>query len=188
MLSGNENFSLLGFSDLNARTGKELDYIIDDNVEWISGLEWYTASDFSRRKKSKDNHVNIFGRTLLNLCEELDVHIVNGRCGYNCVKESFSFKTRMPGTVKCRPTVAYWVQIDGINIATELITRYYSTRHWSNAVLMLGQRLRRWPNIEPTLDKCTMFERKSSCPANASHLYDIYAMSAQRLRRWSNIA
>ena len=42
------------------------------------------------------------------------------------LKESFSFKTRMPGTVKCRPTVAYWVQIDGINIATELITRYYS--------------------------------------------------------------
>ena len=23
------------------------------------------------------------------------------------IKESFSFKTRMPGTVKCRPTVAY---------------------------------------------------------------------------------
>ena len=42
------------------------------------------------------------------------------------IKESFSFKTRMPGTVKCRPTVAYRVQIDGINIATELITRYYS--------------------------------------------------------------
>ena len=40
---------------------------------------------------------------------------------------------------------------------------------------MLGQRLRRWPNIEPTSDKCTMFERKSSCPANARHLYDIYA-------------
>ena len=39
---------------------------------------------------------------------------------------------------------------------------------------MLGQRLRRWPNIEPTLDKFTMFERKSSCPANARHLYDIY--------------
>ena len=53
---------------------------------------------------------------------------------------------------------------------------------------MLGERLRRWPNIEPTLDKCTMFERKSSCPANARRLYDIYAMSAQRLRRWSNIA
>ena len=44
----------------------------------------------------------------------------------NLIKESFSFKTHMPGTVKCRPTVAYWVQIDGINIATELITRYHS--------------------------------------------------------------
>ena len=40
-------------------------------------------------------------------------------------KEWFNCKTRMPRTVKCRPTVAYWVQIDGINIATELITRYY---------------------------------------------------------------
>ena len=89
MLSGNENFSLLVFGDLNARTGKELDYIIDENVEWISGLEWYTASDFSRRRKSKDNHVNIFGRTLLNLCEELDVHIVNGRCGYDCGNYTF---------------------------------------------------------------------------------------------------
>ena len=53
---------------------------------------------------------------------------------------------------------------------------------------MLGQRLRRWPNIEPTLNKCTMFERKSACPANTRHLYNIYTKSAQRLRRWSNIA
>ena len=34
---------------------------------------------------------------------------------YGHIKESFSFKTRMPEMVKCRPTVAYWVQIDGIN-------------------------------------------------------------------------
>ena len=53
---------------------------------------------------------------------------------------------------------------------------------------MLGQRLRRWPNIEPTLDERTMFERKSSCPANTRHLYNIYTMSAQRIRRWYNIA
>ena len=42
------------------------------------------------------------------------------------LKESSNSKMRMPGTVKCRPTIAYWVQIDGINIATELITRKYS--------------------------------------------------------------
>ena len=53
---------------------------------------------------------------------------------------------------------------------------------------MLGYRLRRWPNIEPTMNKCTMFERKSSCPANTRHLYNIYTTPAQRLRRWSNIA
>ena len=43
----------------------------------------------------------------------------------NDVKELFNCKTCMPGAVKCRPTGAFWVQIDGINIATELITRYY---------------------------------------------------------------
>ena len=51
------------------------------------------------------------------------------------------------------------------------------TRHSPNAVLMLDQRLRRWPNIEPTLEKCTMFERTSSCPANPTHLYNIYINS-----------
>ena len=30
-----------------------------------------------------------------------------------------------------------------------------------------------------------MFERKSSCPANTKHLYNIYTTSAQRLKRWS---
>ena len=36
------------------------------------------------------------------------------------------------------------------------------TSHSPNAVLMLGKRLRRWPKIESTLEKCTMFERKFS--------------------------
>ena len=37
------------------------------------------------------------------------------------------------------------------------------TSHSPNAVLMLGKHLRRWPNIEPTLEKCTMFKGKFSC-------------------------
>ena len=44
------------------------------------------------------------------------------------LKEWFNCKMRMPRTVKCRPTVAYWVQIDAINIPTELITRYHSNK------------------------------------------------------------
>ena len=34
---------------------------------------------------------------------------------------------------------------------------------------MLGQRLRRWPNIEPTLDKCTMRKHKTF----VQHLYNV---------------
>ena len=86
------------------------------------------------------------------------------------LKEWFNCKTRMPGTVKCRPTVAYWVQIDGINIATELITRYYLNgtliqccfnarptsatlpQHWINV-----QCLRESPPAQQTQDICITF-------------------------------
>ena len=61
------------------------------------------------------------------------------------------------------------VQLSSYNLDTT------PTRHSPNAV-------------EPTLEKCTMFERKSSCPANTTHLYDMYTMSAQRLRLLPNIA
>ena len=33
------------------------------------------------------------------------------------IKDSYSFKTRMCGTVKCRPTLAYRVHLDSINIS-----------------------------------------------------------------------
>ena len=52
---------------------------------------------------------------------------------------------------------------------------------------MLDQRIQRCSNIEPALEKCTIFERMSSCRANTKRLYNIYTTSAQRLRRWSNI-
>ena len=68
------------------------------------------------------------------------------------IKELFNCKTRMPGTVKYRPTVAYWVQIDGINIATELITRYYLNETLIqccfNARPTSATLAQRWTNIE----------------------------------------
>ena len=39
----------------------------------------------------------------------------------------------------------------------------HPTRHSPNAILMLDQRLWRWPNSEPTLEECIMFEGKSLC-------------------------
>ena len=54
------------------------------------------------------------------------IHYEPFKLYFQSIKELSNCKTRVPGTVKCRPTVAYQVQIDDINIATELITRYYS--------------------------------------------------------------
>ena len=34
----------------------------------------------------------------------------------NILKDSYSFEMRMCGTVKCRPTLAYRVHFDGINV------------------------------------------------------------------------
>ena len=36
-----------------------------------------------------------------------------------------------------------------------------NTRHWTNVVLMLSHRLRRWPNINPTLVQCLVFAETS---------------------------
>ena len=38
---------------------------------------------------------------------------------------------------------------------------------------MLGQRLRRWPNIEPTLEKYTMFAKPSRHKTFVERLYNV---------------
>ena len=52
------------------------------------------------------------------------------------------------------------------------------TRHSPNTVLMLGQRLRRWPNIEPTLEKCTMFARMYFCRGTGSNTLNFEIISS----------
>ena len=58
-------------------------------------------------------------REVVTLYEEREVadntkEIIWMASGKVVVKESFNWKMRMPGTVKCRLTVVYWVQIEGI--------------------------------------------------------------------------
>ena len=65
--------------DLNARTGNANDYLIDDGVDFLPQMEWYDVSNFTIPRTSEDNIINNFGRSLLTLCQELDIHIVNGR-------------------------------------------------------------------------------------------------------------
>ena len=40
--------------DMNARVGKELDYIIDDNVKYLRNVHWYDVSNFSTVRKFLD--------------------------------------------------------------------------------------------------------------------------------------
>ena len=101
------------------------------------------------------------------------------------LKESSNCKMRMPGTVKCRPTVAYWVQIDGNNIDTEQITIYYLNetlnQHWINA-----QRLRESPPAQHTQDICITFiqRRPNVCDVGPTlhkviQMFCIYWVSTQ---------
>ena len=60
------NHKLLIAGDMNVRIGNELDYIIDENVKY---LHWYNVSNFSTVRRSKDEIVNKFERTFLELCK-----------------------------------------------------------------------------------------------------------------------
>ena len=71
---------LLIMGDLNARIGDRKDFI-NDGVNKIPNMDWYTESDFCIPRKSKDNSINNFGKSLIDLCTETDIHIFNGRMG-----------------------------------------------------------------------------------------------------------
>ena len=52
-------------------------------------------------------------RGLINKCNRT-MGMIKRAVGF---KDSYSFETRMCGTVKCRPTLAYRVHFDSINIS-----------------------------------------------------------------------
>ena len=58
-----------------------------------------------------------------------------------------------------------------------------NTRQLPNVGLMLGQRRRRFANIETTLE----FKSPINYPANTRHSLNVGSMLGQRCRRWANI-
>ena len=69
---------------------------------------------------------------------------------------------RMCGMVKCRPTLAYRVYFDGINISDRTDYKILLQREiGSNAVLILDQRLRRWPTLNQHLEECALLAGKA---------------------------
>ena len=67
----------------------------------------------------------------------------------------------MCGTVKCRPTLAYRVHFDGINITTELITRYYSNEKLARCCFNVRPTSATWADIKPTFGECAVLAGKA---------------------------
>ena len=81
--------------DYNARTGSNPDFIEDDLLEYSENQNtshWDFIIDFfNMRRFSADRTINNFGKTLLDLCSTLNIHIMNGRCGNDFEKGDFTY-------------------------------------------------------------------------------------------------
>ena len=77
------------------------------------------------------------------------------------VKDSYSFETRMCGTVKCRPTLAYRVHLTASVSATELITRYYSNEKFAQCCFNVRLTSATLADIKPTFGECAVLAGKA---------------------------
>ena len=64
-----------------------------NNIDHLSDSNWYICDDFSVPRKSKDNVVNKFGRSVIDLCCNFNVHIVTCR-----LYTPFHYRTRGQGS------------------------------------------------------------------------------------------
>jgi len=79
--------------DFNARTKNLLDYIYDDNLDYIyQSLTEYNSDNFDMPRNNKDNkHYNLFCISIVELCCTHYLHILNGRMfddnsgNYTCI-------------------------------------------------------------------------------------------------------
>ncbi|KAG1932341.1 kinesin-like protein KIF13A [Pimephales promelas] len=71
--------SVLLMGDLNARMGKEADYITSDGDKYINNSHIYQRKHFTKARQNYDNTINRHGKQVLQLCKSLGLYIVNGR-------------------------------------------------------------------------------------------------------------
>jgi len=75
---GNVLFLIGG--DLNARIKDFIDFIDDDNLDYVyNGDVAYPGDEFRLPRASSDSNYNTFGLSLIDLCCSKDVHVLNGR-------------------------------------------------------------------------------------------------------------
>ena len=74
------NAEIIIAGDLNARTKDLLDFIPQDDLDFIFGDTDYPGDTFNLDRNSKDTITyNNFGMSLIDLCCEHDIHMLNGR-------------------------------------------------------------------------------------------------------------
>ncbi|MEW8544973.1 MAG: reverse transcriptase family protein [Candidatus Thiodiazotropha sp.] len=72
------NIMLAG--DFNARCGEHQDILMNDTVDFIFDDDvMYESDEFSLGRSTKDKFQNNFGTSLIELCKEYSIHILNGR-------------------------------------------------------------------------------------------------------------
>jgi hypothetical protein len=78
-----EDVYLVCAGDFNARLGNRQDFIVNDDCDYLPYLSdsEYPVDTFNIARKSKDSGENNFGTALLSLCCNLNMHVLNGRCG-----------------------------------------------------------------------------------------------------------
>jgi len=95
--------------DLNSRTGENLDYICNINLDRCVDLPEENVQHVNSLPKlrNQDKHVTMFGTKLLTLCKENSLVIVNGRlesglCTFYCTRRNGLFASY-------RWLPAYWL-------------------------------------------------------------------------------
>lgn len=71
--------SIVLCGDFNARSGEYKDYIEHDNINNIYTLPPDYSSDDIFSRRSMDKVIHKFGRRLVDLCNNFNIHILNGR-------------------------------------------------------------------------------------------------------------
>ncbi len=102
ILSDHPDAFVLCGGDFKARTGNDPDFIEDDILEYIETdtSNWkFLVDQFNLARFSVGKIVNSFGRSLLELCAVLNIHIMNGRCGTDKNIGDFTFLGSMGASV-----------------------------------------------------------------------------------------
>ena len=81
--SEDENMAVFLLGDFNARTGilPDVSHNYESGDQSVELCEIINSNSNVTKRSNKDQYVNNMGKRLIELCNSIDLHIVNGRYG-----------------------------------------------------------------------------------------------------------